>query len=89
MAPGSGNWTRQDENRSAVRPKSYDPQTARKSPGAVDAMERAAGLYAIESEIRGRSPAEHREIRSLRRPWLESHAGEFVGEAGGGSFKFP
>jgi hypothetical protein len=52
-------------------------------------MERAAGLYAIEGEIRGRSPAERRDIRSLRRPWLESHAGEFVGEAGGASFKFP
>jgi hypothetical protein len=52
-------------------------------------MERVAGLYATEGEIRGRSPAERRDIRSLRRPWLESHAGEFVGEAGGVSFKFP
>jgi transposase len=72
-----------------VRRKFYDPQTAHKSPGAVDAMERIAGLYAIESEIRGRPPSERHDIRSLRRPWLELHAGEFVDEAGGVSFKFP
>jgi len=43
-----------------------------KSPVAVEAIERIAGLYAIESEIRGRSPEERREIRNLRsRPFAE------------------
>jgi hypothetical protein len=39
-----------------VRRKFYDLQIAHQSPVAVEAMERIAGLYAIESEIRGRSP---------------------------------
>jgi transposase len=56
-----------------VRRKFYDLQTAHKSPVAVEAIERIAGLYAIESEIRGRSPDERREIRNLRsRPLLDS-----------------
>jgi hypothetical protein len=58
MAHGSGTWVRQAKNRLVVRRKFYDPQTAHKSPGAVDAMERIAGLYAIESEIRGRPPSD-------------------------------
>ena len=46
---------------------------AHKSPVAVEAIERIAGLYAIESEIRGRPPEERREIRNLRsRPLLDS-----------------
>jgi hypothetical protein len=56
-----------------VRRKFYDLQIAHQSPVAVEAMERIAGLYAIESEIRGRSPEDRREIRNLRsRPLLES-----------------
>ena len=56
-----------------VRRKFYDLQVAHKSPVAVEAIERIAGLYAIESEIRGRSPDERREIRNLRsRPLLDS-----------------
>jgi hypothetical protein len=56
-----------------VRRKFYDLQAAHKSPVAVEAIERIAGLYAIESEIRGRSPEERREIRNLRsRPLLDS-----------------
>jgi transposase len=56
-----------------VRRKFYDLQTAHKSPVAVEAIERIAELYAIESEIRGRSPDERREIRNLRsRPLLDS-----------------
>ncbi len=48
-----------------LRRKFYDLQAAQ-SPLAVEAIERIAGLYAIESEIRGRSPEERREIRNLR-----------------------
>jgi len=56
-----------------VRRKFYDLQATHKSPVAVEAIERIAGLYAIESEIRGRSPEERREIRNLRsRPLLDS-----------------
>jgi transposase len=67
-----------------VRRKFYDLQAAHKSPVAVEAIERIAGLYAIESEIRGRSPEERREIRNLRsrplldslKPWLEETLGK-------------
>jgi len=56
-----------------VRRKFYDLQAAHTSPVAVEAIERIAGLYAIESEIRGRSPEERRAIRNLRsRPLLDS-----------------
>jgi transposase len=56
-----------------VRRKFYDLQAAHASPVAAEAIERIAGLYLIESEIKGRSPEERREIRNLRsRPWLES-----------------
>jgi hypothetical protein len=40
------------------RRKFYDLQAAHKSAVAKEAIERIAGLYAIESEIRGRSPEE-------------------------------
>jgi transposase len=56
-----------------VRRKFYDLQAAHRSPVAKEAIERIAGLYAIESEIRGRSPEERREVRNLRsRPLLDS-----------------
>jgi transposase len=56
-----------------VRRKFYDLQVAHKSPVAVEAIERIAGLYAIEKEISGRLPEERREIRNTRsRPLLES-----------------
>jgi hypothetical protein len=46
---------------------------AHKSPVATEAMERIAGLYAIEKEIRGRPPDERREVRNTRsKPLLES-----------------
>jgi transposase len=45
---------------------------AHKSPVRTEALQRIAELYAIETEIRGRSP-EDREIRNLRsRPLLDS-----------------
>ena len=56
-----------------VRRKFYDLQAARKSPVATEALERIGELYAVESEIRGRSSEERREIRNARsRPLLES-----------------
>jgi transposase len=56
-----------------VRRKFYDLLVAHKSPVAAEAVERIAGLYAIEKEIRGRPPEERREIRNKRsRPLLES-----------------
>jgi transposase len=56
-----------------VRRKFYDLQEAHQSPVAVEALERIAGLYAVENDIRGRAPEERREIRNARsRPQLES-----------------
>src|SRR5262244_89175 len=56
-----------------ARRKFYDLEVAHKSPVAREALERIEGLYAIEKEIRGRSPDERREVRNTRsRPLLES-----------------
>jgi hypothetical protein len=56
-----------------ARRKFYDLHVAHKSPVAAEALERIAGLYAIEKEIRGRPPDERREVRNARsRPLLES-----------------
>ena len=56
-----------------VRRKFYDLRVAHKSPVAVEALERIRAPYAIEEEIRGRSPEQRREIRNIRsRPLLES-----------------
>ena len=56
-----------------VRRKFYDLEQAHKSPVAKEALERIGALYAVESDINGRSPEERREIRNTRsRPLLES-----------------
>jgi transposase len=56
-----------------VRRKFYDLLAAHKSPVAAEALERIGALYAIEKEIRGRSPDERREVRNQQaRPLLES-----------------
>ena len=56
-----------------VRRKFYDLVAAHKSPVATEALERIGALYAIEKEIRGRSPEQRREVRNERaRPLLES-----------------
>ena len=56
-----------------VRRKFYDLYQAHRSPIAKEALERIAQLYAIEQEIRGRSPAERKEVRQARsRPLLEA-----------------
>ena len=56
-----------------ARRKFFDIHQAHRSPLAKEALERIAQLYAIEKEIRGRSPAERREIRQTRsRPVLDA-----------------
>src|SRR5437660_9210880 len=67
-----------------VRRKFYDIQVAHKSVVAAEALERIGALYAVESNINGRSPEERREIRNTRsRPllgslklWLEETLGK-------------
>ena len=56
-----------------VRRKFYDLVVAHKSPVGQQALERIAELYAIEKEIRGRSPEERCKVRLERsRPLLEA-----------------
>jgi len=56
-----------------VRRKFYDIQVAHKSLVAAEALERIGALYAVESDMNGRSPEERREIRNARsRPLLGS-----------------
>jgi transposase len=56
-----------------VRRKFYDLHVAHKSPVAVEALRRIGELYAVESDINGRSLEERREVRNTRsRPLLES-----------------
>ncbi len=49
-----------------VRRKFYDIQVHQPSPIAEQALERIGRLYAIESEIRGRSAEERRSVRRTR-----------------------
>ena len=49
-----------------VRRKFHDLYRAHQSPVAREALERIAQLYGIEKEIRGRSPAERKDIRRAR-----------------------
>jgi len=56
-----------------VRRKFHDLYQAHQSPVAKEALDRIAQLYGIEKEIRGRAPAERREVRLARsRLLLES-----------------
>jgi transposase len=56
-----------------VRRKFHDLYQAHRSPIAREALERIAQLYGIEKDIRGRSPAERKEVRQVRSgPLLES-----------------
>ena len=56
-----------------IRRKFYDLMEAHHSPIATEAVERIGRLYAIEKEIRGRSPDQRRSIRDARaRPLLDS-----------------
>jgi transposase len=56
-----------------ARRKFFDLHHGHASPVAKEALERIGQLYGIEKEIRGRSPAERREVRQARsRPLLEA-----------------
>jgi transposase len=56
-----------------VRRKFYDLLEAHASPVAREALERIAGLYAIEEEVRGRPPDERQQVRHTRsKPLLDS-----------------
>src|SRR6202142_2272255 len=56
-----------------ARRKFFDLHHGHASPVAKEALERIGQLYGIEKEIRGRSPAERREVRQARsRPFLEA-----------------
>src|SRR5208283_3592666 len=56
-----------------VRRKIYDVHVETKSPAAAEALDRIARLFAIEADIRGRSPAERAAARLDRSaPFLAS-----------------
>ena len=56
-----------------IRRKFYDLMEAHRSPVGTEAVERIASLYAIEKEIRGRSPDQRRRVRNARaRPLVDS-----------------
>jgi len=56
-----------------VRRKFVDLHELHHSPIAAQALERIGALYAIEQEIRGRSPGERRAVRQTRsRPLLDA-----------------
>jgi transposase len=56
-----------------IRRKFYDLHQAHASPVATEALRRIGALYEIESEIRGRTPDERRQVRQTRaRPLLDS-----------------
>jgi transposase len=56
-----------------VRRKFFDLHQGQASPMAKEALDRIGHLYAIEKEIRGRSPDERRKVRQSRsRPMLEA-----------------
>jgi transposase len=65
---------------SHVRRRFYELAAAGPAPIASEALERIAGLYAIENDIRGRSAEERRAIRQERsrttvddlQPWLRA-----------------
>ncbi len=56
-----------------IRRKFYDLVEAQRSPIATEAVRRIGELYAIEREIRGRSPDLRRQVRQARsRPLLDA-----------------
>lgn len=55
------------------RRKFHDLYQAHRSPIAKEALDRIAELYGIEQDIRGRSPAERKQVRQARsRPLVEA-----------------
>jgi transposase len=68
---------------SHVRRGFYELAVSGPAPIASEALQRIAGLYAVEKDIRGRSPEERRAVRSLKsrpliaalEPWLRVKLG--------------
>jgi len=68
---------------SHVRRGFYELAVSGPAPIASEALERIAGLYAVEKDVRGRSPEERRAVRSLKsrpliaalEPWLRTKLG--------------
>src|SRR6476620_7746041 len=68
---------------SHVRRNFYELATPGTAPIASEALERIAGLYAVEKDIRGRNPEERQTVRSLKsrplidalEPWLRVKLG--------------
>jgi transposase len=68
---------------SHVRRGFYELAVSGPAPIASEALARIAGLYAIEKDVRGRSPEERRAVRSLKsrpliaalEPWLRTKLG--------------
>ena len=61
-----------------VRRKFHDVWTAQQSPVAQEALERIAGLYAVEQAIRGRPPDERRRIRQARAAPAAQELGDWM-----------
>jgi hypothetical protein len=58
---------------SHVRRGFYELAVSGPAPIASEALERIAGLYAVEKDIRGRSPEERQTVRSLKsRPLIDA-----------------
>jgi hypothetical protein len=72
-----------DASWSHVRRNFYELATPGPAPIASEALERIAGLYAVEKDIRGRNPEERQTVRSLKsrplidalEPWLRVKLG--------------
>jgi transposase len=66
-----------------VAGRGYELAVSGPAPIASEALERIAGLYAVEKDVRGRSPEERRAVRSLKsrpliaalEPWLRVKLG--------------
>jgi transposase len=68
---------------SHVRRGFYELAVSGPAPIASEALERIGGLYAVEKDVRGRTPEERRTVRSLKsrpliaalEPWLRAKLG--------------
>jgi transposase len=71
---GSGQWALSGaRDKAHVRRKFFDIQAATDSPLARAALERIGALYAIEADIRGKTPDERRAVR-------QAHAGPLLAD---------
>jgi transposase len=82
--PATVSWPRvATSGWSHARRNFYELATSGPAPIASEALERIAGLYAVEKDIRGRNPEERQTVRSLKsrplidalEPWLRAKLG--------------